>query len=99
MAYAYVTEFECGDDRSAPNFDAFVSRIFDDGKPDGVLHYSAGFDDNGVFRTYQVWQSSEHRQRFAKERLEPFLAEGPVDPTRAGPPDRQYGYELHYTTE
>jgi hypothetical protein len=99
MAYAHVTEFECGDDRSAPNFDAFVSRIFEEGKPDGVLHYSAGFDDNGVFRTYQVWQSSEHRQRFVKERLEPFLAEGPVDPTRTGPPDRQYGYELHYTTD
>jgi hypothetical protein len=35
------------------------------------------FDDNGVFRTYQVWQSGEHRQRFVKERLEPLLAEGP----------------------
>ena len=88
MAYAYVTEFECGDDRSAPNFDALVSRIFAEGKPDGALHYSAGFDDDGVFHTYQVWQSSEHRQRFVKERLEPFLAEGPVDPTRAGPPNR-----------
>jgi hypothetical protein len=46
-----------------------------------------------------VWQSSEHRQRFVKERLEPYLAEGPVDPTRAGPPNRQYGYDLHYMAE
>ena len=99
MAYAYVTEFDSGDDRSTMNFDALVSRVFAEGKPDGVLHYSAGFDENGVFRTYEAWRSSEHRQRFVKERLEPLLVEGPVDTTRTDPPNREYGYELHYATE
>ena len=99
MAYAYVTEFDSGDDRSTVNFDAGVSRIFEKGKPDGVLHFSAGFDDDGVFLTYEVWQSSEHRQRFVKEHLEPLLAEGPVDSTRTDPPSREHGYELHYTLD
>ena len=96
MAYAYVTEFDSGDDRSTMNFDAGVSRIFEEGAPDGVLHFSAGFDDNGVFRMYEVWQSRQHRDRFAKDVLEPLLAEGPVDTTRTDPPNREYGYELHY---
>jgi hypothetical protein len=99
MAYAYVTEFDSGDDRSTMNFDAGVSRIFGGGKPEGVLHFSAGFDDNGVFRTYEVWQSREHRRRFETELLEPLLAEGPVDTTRTDPPNREYGYELHYVME
>lgn len=34
MAYAYVTEFDSGDDRSTINFDAGVSCIFEEGKPD-----------------------------------------------------------------
>jgi len=66
-------------------------------QPDGLLHQSAGFDDNGVFRSYEVWQSSDDRQRFVKDRLEPILAEGPVDTTRTDPPSRDYGYELHYS--
>jgi hypothetical protein len=44
---------------------------------------------------YEVWESHEHRERFVKERLEPLLAQGPVDPTRTDPPSREYGYELH----
>jgi hypothetical protein len=99
MTYAYVTEFDSGDDRSTINFDALASRIFDAGKPEGLLQYSAGFDEKGVFRTYEVWQSSDHRQRFVKGRLEPLLAEGPVDTTRTDPPNREYGYELHYSTD
>ena len=68
------------------------------GKPDGVIHHSAGFDDNGVFRIYDVWEFREHRERFVTEILEPLLAEGPVDPTRTDPPSREHGYELHFTT-
>jgi hypothetical protein len=82
---------DSGDERSTINFDAGVRRIFEEGSRDGV--FSAGFDDNGVFRTYEVWQSNEHRQRFVKEILEPLLADGPVDTTRTDPPNREYGYE------
>ena len=98
MAYAHITEFDSGDDRSTLNYDAFVERVNAQGAPDGLIHHSAGFDENGVFRIYEAWQSSDHRQQFVKERVEPILAEGPVDPTRPNPPDREYGYELHFTT-
>jgi len=95
MAYAHITEFDVGDDRSTSNYDAAGQRLYEQGQPDGAIHHSAGFDDNGVFRMYEVWESREHRERFVKDRLEPLLAEGPVDPTRTNPPDREYGYDLH----
>jgi hypothetical protein len=95
MAYAHITEFESGDDRSTSNYDALSQRLYELGQPDGVVHHSAGFDDNGVFRMYEVWESREHRERFVKERLEPLMADGPVDPSRTSPPNNEYGYELH----
>jgi hypothetical protein len=98
MAYAHVTEFDSGDDRSTTNYDAFMERANAQGQPDGLIHHSSGFDGNGVFRMYEVWESSDQRQRFVKEIVEPILADGPVDPTRPDPPDREYGYELPYTT-
>jgi hypothetical protein len=95
MAYAHITEFDVGDDRSTSNYDAAGQRLYDQGQPEGAIHHSAGFDANGVFRMYEVWESREHRERFVKDRLEPLLAEGPVDPSRTNPPDREYGYDLH----
>ena len=95
MAYAYITEFDSGDDRSTTNFDALAGPLFEQARANGGLHLSAGFDDNGVFRMYEVWESREQRERFVKDHVEPLLAEGPADPTRTNPPDREYGYELH----
>ena len=34
-----------------------------------------------------------------KQDLGKLMAEGPVDPTRPDPPNREHGYELHYTTD
>jgi hypothetical protein len=95
MAYAHVTEFDSGDDLSTINYDAMMERINAGGAPDGLIHHSAGFDDNGVFRMYEVWESPGQRDRFVEERLAPILAEGPVDTTRTDPPSSEYGYELH----
>ena len=95
MAYAHITEFDSGDDRSTMNYDAAAERLSAQGQSEGAIHHSAGFDDSGVFRMYEVWESREHRERFVKETLEPLLAEGPVDRTRTNPPDREYGYDLH----
>jgi len=94
LAYARITEFDFGDDRITVNYDALGARLFDLGKPGGAIHHSAGFDETGVFRIYEVWKSRTHRSRFVKEILEPLLAGGPADahPYR---PDREYGYELH----
>lgn len=52
MAYAYITEFDSGDDRSTINYDAAAGRLYELGQPDGALHHSAGFDEKGVFRMY-----------------------------------------------
>lgn len=59
MAYAHITEFDCGDDRSTVNYDALGARLFDLGQSEGTIHHSAGFDDDGVFRMYEVWESRE----------------------------------------
>jgi hypothetical protein len=99
MAYAHITEFDSGDDRSTTNYDAFLERVNAEGQPDGLIYHCAGFEDNGVFRIFETWQSSDQRQQFVKERLEPMMAEGPVDPTRTDPPSREYGYELHYSSQ
>jgi len=99
LAYAYITEFESGDDRSTRNYDALNDRILTEGSPGGLIYHCAGFDDNGVFRIIEVWQSSDQRERFREERLEPLMAEGPADPSRTAPPNRDYGYELHYPSQ
>ena len=95
MAYAHITEFDFDDDRNTRELrrarrSPFRPRIFR-----GAIHHSAGFDDAGVFRMYEVWASREHRARFVKETLQPLLAEGPADATHPLRPDREYGYELH----
>jgi len=95
VTYAHITEFDFGDDRNTVNYDALGARLFDLGQPGGAIHHSSGFDANGVFRIYEVWESHEHRARFVQETLEALLAEGPADPTHPYRPDREYGYELH----
>ena len=99
MAYAHITEFDSGDDRSAINYDALLERVNAQGPPDGLIYHCAGFDDNGVFRTFEAWQSREDRRRFVTGRLEPLMAEGPADPTRTDPPNREYRYALHHSSQ
>jgi hypothetical protein len=99
VAYAHITEFDSGDDRSTRNYDALNDRIITEGHPGGLIYHCAGFDDNGVFRIIEVWQSREQRQRFRRERIEPLMAEGPADPTRTAPANREFGYELHYSSQ
>jgi hypothetical protein len=41
MPYAYITEFDFGDDRNTVNYDALGARLFDLGKPVGAIHHSA----------------------------------------------------------
>ena len=50
MAYAHITEFESGDDRSTRNYDALNDRVLTEGYPGGLIYHCAGFDDNGIFR-------------------------------------------------
>jgi hypothetical protein len=95
MPYAHITEFDFGEDRNTVNYDALGARLFELGRPSGAIHHSAGFDDAGVFRIYEVWESRAHRARFAADTLEALIADGPADPAHPYRPDREYGYELH----
>lgn len=63
-----------------------------DSPPDGLLVHTAGFAD-GVFQIVDVWESTEHAQRFDTERLIPAIAEV----TGAAPPGEPstVEYELY----
>jgi hypothetical protein len=50
MAYAHIVEFDSGDDRSTLNYDAGMEQIHAKGHPEGLIHHSAGFDENGAVR-------------------------------------------------
>lgn len=101
MAVAVIQEFDVEPgDRSTINYDAMSERLNAEADPPaGLLLHTAGFDDNDVFRIFAVWESPEDAQRFAEERLQPLLAEGPRDSTRTGGPNREYRYELHHVVK
>jgi len=98
MPIAVVAEFDVQPgDRSTLNYDAMSERLNAEGDPlAGLILHTAGFDDGDVFRIFDVWETGEDARRFAAERLQPVLAEGPRDPTRTGGPNREYRYELHH---
>ena len=88
MPYAHITEFDFGADRNTVNYDALGARLFDLGKPVGAIHHSAGFDDGGVFRIYEVWESQDQRMRFVEQTLQSLIADGlcrPEPPVPARP--------------
>jgi hypothetical protein len=98
MAIAWVQEFEVqGSDRSTTNYDAVAQRVnAENDPPRGLILHTAGFDEQaGVFRIFDVWESREHRERFHAERLKPILDEVMAGAAGAGPPSREYEYELH----
>jgi hypothetical protein len=98
MAVAFIQEFSISDDdRSTSNYDAVNERLDLDSNPaDGLIVHTAGWDeDAGVFRIFDVWESREQAEAFLRDRLQPILEEGPVNPDNAAPPDREGTYELH----
>jgi hypothetical protein len=98
VAAVFIQEFTISDDdRSTANYDAINERLDLENNPvDGLIVHTAGWDeDAGVFRIFDVWESREQGEAFMRERLQPILEEGPVDPENAEPPDREGIYELH----
>jgi hypothetical protein len=59
--------------------------------PDGAICHSAGFDAGGI-RVLDVWDSAEHFQRFAEERLMPVTSKLGID----AEPEITF-YEVHAT--
>lgn len=95
MAIASVREFDVGDDRSTTNYDAIDEKLREREAPDGLILHTAGFTDDGTFRIFEVWESAEQQDAYVEQVLGPLFEEGPADPSRSGPPDREYTYELH----
>jgi hypothetical protein len=98
MSVAFVQEWDLeGDDRSTTNYDLVASKLGEQGgTPEGLLAHAAGFsEDAGVFRILDVWESKEQAQKFLDETLMPIVTEFLSGQRDAGPPTRQYFYELH----
>jgi hypothetical protein len=99
VAVALIQEFKIVDgDTSTTNYDAIGEKLGRTAPP-GLIVHSAGFDtDAGVFRIFDVWESSDAANRFLEEKVQPILDEmrsAADDPSRFTPPDRQAMYELH----
>jgi hypothetical protein len=55
----------------AAQYDAVSAKLnLANNPPDGLLFHSAG-ELEGVFQIFNVWESSEHADRFTRERLQP----------------------------
>ncbi len=59
--------------------------------PDGLLIHSAGTSDQG-FYIYDIWESKEHFQRFAEERIGPAAHEL-GDPAVEAPKPQFFGID------
>ena len=92
MAYARYVEFEASDDRSTPTYDGVQAKIGAD-RPPSLIFHSAGFDDGGVFRIYEVWESKDDAERFFDERIMPAVQEASEGEPQL--PKVQELYELH----
>jgi hypothetical protein len=99
MAVALVQEFAIDPegDRSTTNYDAIQARLdTKNNPPEGGIFHSAGFDEEtGVFRFFDVWETREQAQRLIDEQVMPGVEALTGGESDAGPPTRQYFYELH----
>jgi len=99
MAVAFIQEFpvDPAGDRSTTNYDAIQERLgARENPPEGGILHTAGFDEEaGVFRIFDVWETREQAERFVAERVMPLVEELTAGRPEAGPPQRQYFYELH----
>jgi hypothetical protein len=94
MAVAVVQDFpEEETDRSTANYDAIHEKIMARAEePTGLIIHTAGFTGNG-FRIFEVWESREQFEQFARDVVMPAVME-----VTAGNPGRapvQTVYELH----
>jgi hypothetical protein len=99
MATVLVQEFKIlDDDRSTTNYDHVIGRLgLDQDPPAGLVVHTAGWDEKaGVFRIVAVWQSADAATAFMRDRLQPLLDEGPVNPVRREEPDLESMYDAHH---
>ena len=69
MAIGRITRLPEG--LGAAQYDAVSAKLdIANDPPDGLLFHSAG-ELEGIFQIFNVWESSEHADRFTRERLQP----------------------------
>ena len=95
MAIVYVQEFDVpAGDRSTTNYDAIRERLgAESDVPAGLVVHTAGFAGD-VFRIMDVWESEAAWNQFRDGRLMPVIQQV-MGESEAGPPVREYTYELH----
>jgi len=73
MAIGRITRLPGG--VGAAQYDAVSAKLgIAEDPPDGLIFHSAG-ELEGVFQIFNVWESSEHADRFTRERLQPARVE------------------------
>jgi hypothetical protein len=95
MSIAYVQEFPATDDRTTTNYDSIKERLNVEGdRPDGLIIHTAGFTSEGVFRIFDVWESSAQHTEFRNNRLMPIV-EDMMQGGSGGPMPSETTYDLH----
>jgi hypothetical protein len=92
MAVAFLREFKIDDgDRSTTNCDAVLERLdLEKNCPAGLIVHTVGWaEEAAVFRILDVWESRAEGEASIRDRLEPLLDEGPINPDNAVMPDRE----------
>jgi hypothetical protein len=95
VAIAVIQEFPIeGEDRNTTNYDRIQEALGTrDNPPDGGLVHTAGFDEQaGVFRIFDVWESQQAWEAFARDRLMPIVK--PMMEQGGGAPETRV-YQLH----
>jgi hypothetical protein len=73
MAIGRITRLPEG--LGAAQYDAVTAKLDLAGNPpDGLIFHSAG-ELEGIFQIFNVWESSEHADRFTRERVQPSRVE------------------------
>jgi hypothetical protein len=100
VSVAFIQEFDIVDgDTSTTNYDAIAEKL-GDAPVDGLIAHSAGFDhDAGVFRIFDIWESSDHLERFRDEKLGPIVEDLMAANPSATPPQRETTYVLHHAVQ
>src|SRR6266581_4972086 len=95
MAVAFLQEFTSTGDTSTANYDAIAAKVNEGPWPAGCLVHTAGFDPDGTFRIYDVWESKEQLDAFLSGTLMPLIETLMADQPDAAPPAKEQTYELH----
>lgn len=95
MAVAFIQEWR-NPSEGTDNYDFVASKLdAPNNPPEGLIVHTAGRDGNGVWRIFEIWESSEHVERFREQRLMPIVTEMMKERPDATPPDLDATYELH----